>query len=94
MYKLHGFFTQNSLKPLYVLEELGVDYEYCFINLMKLENRTDEFRAMSASGKVPVWNTMVNSCLNPARSAATLRAWKNPRCFPRTSCSVPGLISG
>jgi len=54
MYKLHGFFTQNSLKPLYVLEELGVDYEYCFINLMKLENRTDEFRAMSASGKVPV----------------------------------------
>jgi len=54
MYKLHGFFTQNSLKPLYVLEELGVDYEYCFINLMKLENRTDEFQAMSASGKVPV----------------------------------------
>ncbi len=54
MYKLHGFFTQNSLKTLYVLEELGVDYEYCFVNLMKLENRTDEFRAMSASGKVPV----------------------------------------
>lgn len=54
MYKLHGFFTQNTLKPLYVLEELGVDYEYCFVNLMKLENRSDEFRAMSPTGKVPV----------------------------------------
>ena len=25
MYRLHGFFTQNTMKPLYVLEELGID---------------------------------------------------------------------
>jgi len=54
MYKLHGFFTQNTLKTLYVLEELGVDYEFCFVDLMKRENATDEFRAMTPTSKVPV----------------------------------------
>ena len=41
MYRLHGFFTQNTMKTVYVLEELGVDFEFAFVNLMKLENRTD-----------------------------------------------------
>jgi len=54
MYRLHGFFTQNTMKTIYVLEELGVDYEFAYVNLMKLENRTDEFRAMTPTGKVPV----------------------------------------
>lgn len=54
MYRLHGFFTQNTMKTIYVLEELGVDYEFVFVNLMNLENRTDEFRAMTPAGKVPV----------------------------------------
>jgi glutathione S-transferase len=54
MYRLHGFFTQNTMKTVYVLEELGVEYEFAFVNLMKLENRTDEFRAMTPAGKVPV----------------------------------------
>ena len=54
MYRLHGFFTQNTLKPLYVLEELGVDYEYCFVDLVKGENRSDEFQKMTPAGKVPV----------------------------------------
>ena len=34
MYKLHGFFTQNSMKTLYVLDALGVDYEFCYVDLM------------------------------------------------------------
>jgi glutathione S-transferase len=54
MYRLHGFFTQNTMKTVYVLEELGVDFEFAFVNLMRLENRTDEFRAMTPAGKVPV----------------------------------------
>ena len=54
MYRLHGFFTQNSMKPLYVLEELGVDYEFCFVNLMTGENRSDSFRKMTPVAKVPV----------------------------------------
>jgi glutathione S-transferase len=54
MYRLHGFFTQNTMKPLYVLEELGVDYEFCFVDLAQGENRTDDFRKMNPAGKVPV----------------------------------------
>jgi len=54
VYRLHGFFTQNSMKTLYVLEELGVEFEYVFVNLMTGENRSDSFRAKTPIGKVPV----------------------------------------
>ena len=54
MYRLYGFFTQNSMKPLYVLEELGLDFEFEFVNLGKGDNRTDAFRRMNPIGKVPV----------------------------------------
>ena len=54
MYVLHGFFTQNTLKTLYVLEELGVEYEYRFVDLARGANRSDAFRAITPAGKVPV----------------------------------------
>jgi glutathione S-transferase len=54
MYRLHGFFTQNTLKTLYVLEELGVEYQYQFVDLMKLENRSEEFGQRTPVRKVPV----------------------------------------
>jgi glutathione S-transferase len=54
MYRLHGFFTQNSMKTLYVLEALGVDYEFCFVNLMTGDHQTDSFREMTPVAKVPV----------------------------------------
>jgi glutathione S-transferase len=54
MYRLHGFFTQNSLKPLYVLEALEVEYEFEFVNLATGDNRSDAFRAMNPVGRVPV----------------------------------------
>jgi len=54
MYRLHGFFTQNTMKTLYVLEELGVEYEFVFVDLMTGGNRSDSFRAMTPIGKVPV----------------------------------------
>ncbi len=54
MYRLHGFFTQNTMKTLYVLEELGVEYEFVYVDLARAENRTDEFRKMNPAGKVPV----------------------------------------
>jgi len=54
MYHLHGFFTQNSLKPLYVLEETGADFEYHFVNLMKGEHMSEDFRNKTPVGKVPV----------------------------------------
>jgi glutathione S-transferase len=54
MYRLHGYYTQNTMKTLYVLEELGVDYEFCFVDLAKGANRTGEFRSKTPIGKVPV----------------------------------------
>ncbi|MEJ8569127.1 glutathione S-transferase family protein [Elongatibacter sediminis] len=54
MYRLHGFFTQNTLKPLYVLEALEVDYEFRFVNLFERENFSEEFKRMTPVGKVPV----------------------------------------
>ena len=54
MYRLHGFFTQNTMKTLFVLEELGVDFEYVFVDLSKGENRSDEFGAKTPIRKVPV----------------------------------------
>jgi glutathione S-transferase len=54
MYRIHGFFTQNTMKTLYVLEELEADFEFQFVNLGQGENRTDEFRALTPIGKVPV----------------------------------------
>jgi glutathione S-transferase len=54
MYRLHGFFTQNSMKTLYVMEELGVDFEYCYVDLGKGEQRTEAFRRMNPVGRVPV----------------------------------------
>jgi glutathione S-transferase len=54
MYQLHGFFTQNTMKTLYVLEELGVEYEFRFVDLSKGEHQTESFRNMTPVGKVPV----------------------------------------
>jgi glutathione S-transferase len=54
MYRLHGFFTQNTMKTLYVLEELGVDFEYCYVDLGKGDHRTETFRKMTPVGRVPV----------------------------------------
>jgi glutathione S-transferase len=54
MYRLHGFFTQNTLKTLYVMESVGAEYEFEFVDLFKGGNRTDAFRAMTPVGKVPL----------------------------------------
>jgi glutathione S-transferase len=54
MFNLYGFFTQNTLKTLYVLEATGAEYEFHFVDLSKRENKTDDFRKMTPVGKVPV----------------------------------------
>jgi glutathione S-transferase len=42
------------MKTLYVLEELGVEFEFCYVDLAKGENRGADFRARTPVGKVPV----------------------------------------
>ncbi len=54
MFKLYGFFTQNTLKTLYVLEELGGDFEFEFVNLEKGEQKSESFASKTPVGKVPL----------------------------------------
>lgn len=54
MFRLHGYWTQNTLKALYVLEELGAEYEYVFVDLGSGEQREQEFKQRTPIGKVPV----------------------------------------
>lgn len=54
MIRLHGFPAQNTLKTLYVLEELGMDYEFKRVKLEEREQKTEAFLKMSPIGKVPV----------------------------------------
>ncbi len=54
MYRLYGFSSQNSLKALYVIEAVGVDYEFVYVNLMKGEQRSESFLEKTPVGKVPL----------------------------------------
>ena len=54
MFRLHGFFTQNTLKTLYVLEEVVGDFDFQFTDLSKGEQRSEAFSKMTPIGKVPV----------------------------------------
>jgi len=54
MFRLYGFFTQNSLKTLYVAEEVVGDFEFQFVNLAKGEQKAEAFSRMTPIGKVPV----------------------------------------
>jgi len=54
MFRLYGFFTQNSLKTLYVLEEVVGDFEFQFVDLSKGEQRAEAFSKMTPIKKVPL----------------------------------------
>ena len=54
MFNLYGFSTQNTLKTLYVLEEVGADFEFHFVNLGTGEQKSEEFAIKTPMGKVPV----------------------------------------
>ena len=50
MYRLYGFFTQNTLKTLYVLEEVGAEFEFEYVNLSEAAHKTEEFAKKTAMG--------------------------------------------
>ncbi|MEZ4704877.1 MAG: glutathione S-transferase family protein [Bdellovibrionota bacterium] len=54
MYTVFGFSTQNTLKVLYVLEQLGLNYEFNYVNLMKGEQKDPSFQKINPVGKTPV----------------------------------------
>ena len=52
--KLYGTKNSRSLRCAWALEEAGVDYDYQRIMLMKGEGQTPAFKAVNATGKLPV----------------------------------------
>jgi glutathione S-transferase len=51
--KLYGFPPTRSIRVLWTLRELGVDFEFVNVNLMAGENRHAEFLAVNPAGKLP-----------------------------------------
>lgn len=54
MINVYGMSSPNVLKVTLMLSELGVDYQFTFVNLARGDQFTDEFRAMNPNCKVPV----------------------------------------
>ena len=54
MMKLYGFGPTRSLRALWGLRELGVEFEFIPVNLQAGEHKRPEFLAINPAGKVPV----------------------------------------
>ncbi|WP_428773820.1 glutathione S-transferase family protein [Vibrio sp.] len=54
MIQLYGVARSRALRVSWLLEELGLDWQFNFIDFAKGEHRSGEFLAMNPSGKVPV----------------------------------------
>ena len=52
--KLYGFPPTRSIRALWTLRELDVEFEFINVNLMKSEHRSPEFLLVNAAGKLPV----------------------------------------
>jgi glutathione S-transferase len=54
MMKLYGFGPARSLRALWGLKELGLEFEFIPVNLQAGEQRRPEFLALNPAGKLPV----------------------------------------
>lgn len=53
MIKLYGISTSRTLRPLWLLEEIGVEYEHIPVDFRKGENRDPDFLKINPNGKLP-----------------------------------------
>ncbi|WP_250658660.1 glutathione S-transferase family protein [Alkalimarinus coralli] len=53
MITVYGYPQTRTTRVTWMLEELGLDYQFNFIDLMKGEGRSASFRAINPAGKVP-----------------------------------------
>ncbi|MEH6470469.1 MAG: glutathione S-transferase family protein [Halopseudomonas sp.] len=53
MIKVYGYPNSRSLRITWLLEELGLDYDYQLIDFAKGDNRSPAFLAINPNGKVP-----------------------------------------
>ena len=54
MIKLYGMPKTRSTRITWALEEVGAEYQYISVNLVKGEGQSPEFLALNPAGKVPV----------------------------------------
>jgi glutathione S-transferase len=54
MIKLYAFPPIRTIRVLWTLRELGVDFELVNVNMMAGENRRPDFLALNPAGKLPV----------------------------------------
>jgi glutathione S-transferase len=54
MIKLYGFAPTRSIRVLWTLRELDVDFEFVTVNLLAGEHQRPEFLQLNPAGKVPV----------------------------------------
>ncbi len=54
MLKLYAFATPNNLKPLIMMEELGLEYELLPVNIRQGDQKADAFLKLNPNAKVPV----------------------------------------
>src|ERR1700722_6817637 len=52
--KIYGFPPTRYLSVLWMLRELGVDFEFVHVSLLDGANRRPEFLALNPAGKLPV----------------------------------------
>jgi glutathione S-transferase len=54
MIKVYGFPPTRTIRVVWMLRELGVNFEFVDVSLVTGENRRPEFLALNPAGKVPV----------------------------------------
>lgn len=54
MITIYGAPNTRAARPLWLLEELGIEYDYKFIDLMGGETHSDAFLALNPNAKLPV----------------------------------------
>jgi glutathione S-transferase len=53
MITVYGYPKTRTLRVTWLLEELGLDYQYTLVNLAKGDSQSPEFLAINPAGKVP-----------------------------------------
>lgn len=54
MITLYGTPKSRALRVSWLLEELGIEWQFSFLDFSKGDNRTDAYLALNPSGKIPV----------------------------------------
>ncbi|MDX1451692.1 MAG: glutathione S-transferase family protein [Oleiphilaceae bacterium] len=53
MLKIYGYPNTRSLRATWMAEELGLDYEYCLVDMMQGDAKKPDYLAVNPAGKVP-----------------------------------------